>query len=80
MTGRELRENITYLGQERAARKLLLDNKLAKAEEVAVMTDIEVYDKLLQKYKVVMISTDDIVLVSEKDMDTLNKIAIHLKR
>lgn len=80
MTGRELREEINYLGQERAARKLLLDNKLAKAEEVAVMTDIEVYDKLLQKYKVVMIGTDDIVLVSEKDMDTLNEIAIHLKR
>ena len=36
MNARELESKMNYLGMERAARQVLIDEKLAKPEEVAV--------------------------------------------
>ena len=49
MDSRGLASHINYLGMERCARKIILKNNLAKAEDIAIMTDLEVYDILLQK-------------------------------
>lgn len=80
MDGRELGHYINYLGMERAARKLVLKDKLAKSEDVAVMTDIEVYSTLLQKYEVVMCEDEDILLIDKDKMQEFNNMAVHLKR
>ena len=42
MTGRELSEKLNYLGMERGIRKLALEDNMATAEELAVMSEVEV--------------------------------------
>ena len=44
MTGRELSENLNYLGMSSGIRKLALKEKLATAEKLAVMNEVEVCD------------------------------------
>lgn len=80
MDARTLDSKTTYLGMERDARKILIDEKLAKAEEVALMTSIEVYEKLLETYEVVSCEHEDITLVKKEDMKTYNSIVKYLSR
>lgn len=70
----------SYLGQEREARQLLLDEKLATSEEAALMTAGEVADTLLTKYEVVSRSDETIVLVKSDDIETYKKITKTLYR
>ena len=80
MDARELYNRINYTGMERDARKIVLKNNLAKAEDVAIMVDIEVYEILLQKYEVVMCEKEDILLIDKKKMEEFNKMAVYLSR
>ena len=80
MDARELQSAIGYLGQERCARKILIDEKLAKAEDVALMTDVEVYGIILEHYQVVAVENEDITIVKNEDMETYNKIVRFLSR
>lgn len=43
---RELVNHINYLGMERDARAILLNDNLATAEDVAMMTSLDVFDIL----------------------------------
>ena len=72
----QIYDNINYIGQERKARKLLIDDKLATTEEVALMTLEEVTEKLLEKYQVVAIEKESIVLI---DKDFAKEYAKHTK-
>lgn len=80
MDARELEGKMNYLGMERAARKILMDEGLAKAEEVAMMTTVEVCDKLLETYEVVSCESEDITIVRKEDMKTYNSITKFLSR
>ena len=80
MDARELANRINYSGMERCARKIVLKDNLAKAEEIAVMTEIEVYEKLLQKYEVVMSGREEILLIAEDKMEEFNDMAVYLSR
>lgn len=80
MDARTLDDKMTYLGMERDARKILIDEKLAKAEEVAVMTSLDVCEKLLETYEVVSAEDEDITLVKKDDMKTYNDIVKYLSR
>ena len=80
MDARTLEGKMNYLGMEREARKILIDEKLAKAEEVAVMTCVEVCAKLLKTYEVVSCEDEDITIVKREDMDTYNNIVKFLSR
>lgn len=80
MDGRELESKMNYLGMERDARQILIDEKLAKVEEVAVMTCVEVCDKLLETYNVVSCEGEDITIVKKEDMKTYNDIVKFLSR
>lgn len=80
MDARELENKMVYLGMERAARKLLLDEELAKAEEVATMTRVEVCEMLLKSYEVVSCENEDITIVKKEDMKIYNSIAKFLSR
>lgn len=47
----------------RAVRKLALEDKLATADEIAVMTDAEVCDLIVGKYTVVYSESEEVGLV-----------------
>ena len=81
MDARELyHHHINYAGMERDARRIILKDNLAKAEEVALMTDIEVYEILLQKYEVVMCESENILLIDNENMEEFNSMAVYLSR
>ena len=80
MDARELYNRNNYTGMERDARKIVLKNNLAKAEDVAIMTDIEVYEILLQKYEVAMSEREKILLIEKEKIEEFNKMAIYLSR
>lgn len=80
MDARELANHINYLGMERCARKIILKDNLAKAEDIAIMTDIEVYDILLQKYEAVMCEDKNILLINKEKMEEFNSMAVYLSR
>ena len=80
MDSRELASHINYLGMERCARKIILKDNLAKAEDIAIMTDIEVYEILLQKYEVVMCASENILLIDKENMEEFNSMAVYLSR
>ena len=51
MTGIELSENLFYRGMQKDARKLVLKDKMASAEDVAIMTQLEVCDLIVEEYE-----------------------------
>lgn len=81
MDARELYyHHINYVGMERDARRIILKDNLAKAEDVAIMTDIEVYEILLQKYEVVMCEPEEILLIEKEKIEEFNSMAVYLSR
>lgn len=77
---RDLAAVINYIGQEQAARKLLIKMNTVPIEQVAVMTNLEVYTAILKKYKVVMSDSENILLVAKDKMQDFNKVAVLLGR
>lgn len=73
-------DNIHYIGQERNARKLLIDDKLATVEEVALMTMEEVSEKLLEKYQVISVESEDIILLDKEFIEEFVRHIKHLTR
>lgn len=80
MDARELESKMNYLGMERDARKILIDEKLATAYEVAIMPCVEVCSKILETYEVVSCEDEDITIVKHDDMNTYNSIIRFLSR
>ena len=74
MTGRELSEKLNYIGMERAIRKLALDDKLATAEEIAIMSEIEGSELISIEYKVVYSESEEIGLVLKDKIVEYNNI------
>lgn len=63
MDGRELESKLNYLGMSRGVRRIALDDKLASAEELAVMSEVEVCDLVAQNYQLVYAENEEIGLV-----------------
>ena len=80
MTGRELTDQLFYIGMEKDARMLALRDKMAHAEEIAVMSEIEVCDLIVEKYEVVMCESEDILLIPKDKMKEFNKMSVYLSR
>ena len=80
MVARELNSHIMYTVMEKDARAILLKDNLATAEDVAMMTSLDVFDRLLEKYEVVMCEQEDILLIDKKKMEEFNKMAVYLSR
>ena len=80
MDARELKSHAMYTGMERDARAIILKDNLATAEELALMTNLDVFDRLLEKYEVVMCEPEDILLIDRKKMEEFNKMAVYLRR
>ena len=69
-----------YTGQERNARKLLIDEKIASIEEVAIMSGDEVEEKIRERYEVVAKADEEIILVKKEDMEQFEKLVKVLAR
>ena len=80
MDARELNSHVRYTGMERDARAILLNDNLATTEDVAMMTSLDVFDRLLEKYEVIMCEEQDILLIDKKKMQEFNKMAVSLRR
>ena len=80
MDGRELSEKLCYLGMQKDARKLALKDKMAPTEDIAVMTELEICDLIVEKYEVVMCESEDILLIPKDKIEEFNKMAVYLSR
>ena len=80
MDARELNSHVMYTGMERDARAILLKDNLATAEDVALMTSLDVFERLLEKYEVIMCEKEDILLIDKKKIKEFNKMAVYLRR
>ena len=80
MDARELNSHVMYTGMERDARAILLKDNLATAEDVALMTSLDVFERLLEKYEVIMCEKEDILLIDKKKIEEFNKMAVYLRR
>ena len=80
MNARELNNHVMYAGMERDARAILLKDSLATAEDVALMTSIDVFERLLEKYEVIMCEQENIMLIDKKKMKEFNSMAVYLRR
>lgn len=77
---RDLADAINYIGQEQAARKLLVKMNTVPVEQIAVMTNLEVYKEILEKYKIIMSNNDNVLLIEKDKIQDFNKIAVLLSR
>ena len=59
---RELASNLNYIGQEKAARKLLIDEKLVPVEKIALMTTTEVCEEIVKHFFLLLPSHFHVVL------------------
>lgn len=77
---RDLAAKINYIGQERAARNLLVKMNTVSLEQVATMTELDVYEAILDKYKFIISNGENILLVEKDKLQDFNKIAVWLNR
>ena len=77
---RDLADKIHYIGQERAARNLLVKMNTVSVEQIATMTELDVYEAILEKYKFIVSDSKDILLVKKDKLQDFNKIAVWLSR
>ena len=80
MDGRELGSKLNYLGMCRRVRKIALDDKLASAEELAVMSEVEVCDLVAQNYQLVYAEDEEIGLVHNDKAEELFKMITVVSR
>ena len=74
MTGRELSENLNYLGMHSGIKKL------ATAEKLAVMNEVEVCDLVANEYELVYAENEEIGLVRKDKMGEYNKLVTVISR
>ena len=69
-----------YAGQERDARELLIDEKIASIKDVAIMSGEDVEEKIRERYEVVAKADEEILLVKKEDMEQFDKLVKVLTR
>lgn len=77
---RDLADKINYIGQERAARNLLVKMNTVPLEQVATMTELDVYEAILDKYEFIISNGENILLVEKDKLQDFNKLAVWLNR
>ena len=80
MDARELNSHVRYTGMEVDARAILLKDNLATAEDVAMMTSLDVFGRLLEKYEVIMCEAENILLIDKEKIEEFNSMAVYLSR
>lgn len=80
MNGRDLSDRLLYTGMQKDARKLALKDKMATAEELALMSELEICDLIAQNYDIVMSEDEKVLLIPKDKMDEFEQMAVYLCR
>ncbi len=80
MNGRDLNDRLLYAGMVKDARKLAFKDKMATAEELALMSEQEICDLIAQNYDIVMSEDEKVLLIPKDKMDEFEKMAVYLCR
>ena len=64
-------DKLNYTGMEIAVRKLALKEKLASAEEIAVMSELDVCDLVSKHYEMVFSESENVGLVKKENAQKL---------
>ena len=80
MTGRDLQENLNYIGMERGIRRLAIKEKLAKTEEVAVMSTNEVCNLIAQEYVILSSESEELILVKKENIEKVETLIERIRR
>ncbi len=80
MTGRDLSDCLLYNGMIKDARKLALKDKMATAEELALMSELEICDLIAQNYDIVMSEDEKVLLIPKDKMGEFEQMAVYLCR
>lgn len=80
MNGRDLNDCLLYAGVVKDARKLAFKDKMATAEELALMSEQEICDLIAQNYDIVMSEDEKVLLIPKDKMDEFEKMAVYLCR
>lgn len=80
MNGRDLNDCLLYAGMIKDARKLAFKDKMATAEELALMSEQEICDLIAQNYDTVMSEDEKVLLIPKDKMDEFKKMAVYLCR
>lgn len=80
MNGRDLNDCLLYAGMIKDARKLAFKDKMATAEELALMSEQEICDLIAQNYDIVMSEDEKVLLITKDKMDEFKKMAVYLCR
>ena len=80
MTREKLLNSINYIGQEKDLRKLLILDKKAEAEEVALMTQEEVCELIAEDYEMIYSQSETIGLVKNEDWEKVDSLIIKISR
>lgn len=80
MTARELSDKLIYTGMVKELRRLAMDEKMAKPEEIAVMTTFEVCELIVEQYAVVYTETEEVGLVRKDRLVEYNAMLKRITR
>lgn len=80
MNGRDLNDCLFYAGMVKDARKLAFKDKMATAEELALMSEQEICDLIAQNYDIVMSEGEKVLLIPKDKMDEFEQMAVYLCR
>ena len=80
MNGRDLSDRLLYTGMIRDARKLAFKDKMATAEELALMSEPEICDLIERDYNIIMSEDEKVLLIPKDKMDEFEKMAVYLCR
>lgn len=80
MDGREILDGLNYFGMERGIRKLAIRDKLAKPEEIAVMSTKEVCDLIAKEYVIFSSESEELTLVKKENVEKVEKLIERIYR
>lgn len=80
MDARELSQKMNYIGMERDLRKLALREKMATPEELAISTELQICEMILNRFEVVFVERERIGLIKKEDAEIYNKVIELIER
>ena len=80
MDGKTLSRKLNYTKMERALRYLAVEERLADIENLAVMTELEICDLVVQTYEVAYVTDEEIGLVRKEDVPKYTQLVKTISR
>ena len=59
---------------------MLVKMNTVPVEQIATMTELDIYEAILEKYKFIISDGEDVLLVEKDKLQDFNKIAVWLSR